>query len=59
VDRHEVGVLANQVVSLQPVDLASHDQTEGPGVYQLMEAGEMSVRDLDIRETTTGLVSAG
>jgi hypothetical protein len=59
VDRHQVRVLASQVPSLQPIDLAGQDQTEGPGVDQLMEPGGISARDLDIRETPTRFVPAG
>jgi hypothetical protein len=59
VDRHEVRVQTNQVASLQPIDLAGHDQTECPGVDQLMEAGDVGVRDLEVRETTTGPIPSG
>jgi hypothetical protein len=48
----------SQPVSLQPIDLAGHDETEGASLDQLMEPEMISISDLEVGETTTRFVPA-
>jgi hypothetical protein len=55
----DVWVPTNQIPWFWLNDHAGRDQTERPGVDQLMEVQAVSVRDLEVRETTTRPIPAG